>query len=300
MQYFPLEIRLLAMLVPYGITMMVSSFSSAQPAFRRNPGALGMDSSDIDIVKHTLFRVAAALFSLPPEVFSPSPPMLEPPPRSKLESQNRDMVSDLLRRGWNEAADVFTLTNADEPAAGDHAEDYIDAGPNPSTYGEITPLGARQLFHYMGMNKRDNVVFWDLGMGQGKLVVQAYLELPRTKRVVGVELASSRYHAALNAWNTISQERSISTEGISLRHGDLFQTDLHDATHVYVASLCFTDVMMERLADKLAREASHLSCVATLRMLPGWKHDGVEYVEMTWTKPHGCAVYFYFGNRKDR
>lgn len=298
--YLPLEMRLIALLVPYGLTMMVSSFSSTQPASRRNHRALGMNSCDIDIVKHALFKVAAALFSLPPEVFSPSPPMIEPPPRSKMESQNRDMVSDLLQRGWNEAADVFTLTNADETAIGDYAGESMNAGPNPSTYGEITPLGARQLFHYMGMNKRGDVVFCDLGMGQGKLVVQAYLELPRTKRVVGVELAPSRYHAAVNAWNTISQERSISTKGISLRHGDLFQTDLYDTTHVYVASLCFTDDMMRRLADKLAKEASHLVCVATLRTLPGWKHDGVEYVEMTWTKPQGCAVYFYFGNRKDR
>ena len=80
--------------------------------------------------------------------------------------------------------DVFTLPDSEEQSFSQY---LTEMGPNPSTYGEVTTLGARQLFYYMGMTTKerdhppthqpDTIVFCDLGMGRGKLVVQAFLEL---------------------------------------------------------------------------------------------------------------------------
>jgi hypothetical protein len=108
----------------------------------------------------------------------------------------------------------------------------------PSTYGEITPLGARQLFDAMGLldyNKNININnrksqhsnphadtdtdtdtdtddgngahFYDLGSGTGKLVAQAVLELSspllkgRTllKKATGIELSPSRHKSAIQS-----------------------------------------------------------------------------------------------------
>lgn len=185
----------------------------------------------------------------------------------------------------------------------------------------MTPLGARQLFHYMKMfEKKDtnSIHFIDLGSGNGKLLVQAYLEIPNLFLVEGIELAIARHSLAIQSWNEIKDEaRSIRSQtkeilGMKQHHthgdtelnlvqGDLFQMDISTATHIYVASLCFTDDMMDALSRKISEEGDNLSCVATLKpfnvefeRISGFKQDA-RYVEMTWTRPRGIGgiVYFY-------
>ncbi len=150
----------------------------------------------------------------------------------------------------------------------------------PSTYGEITLLGTRQLFGAMGLLDRDigrstaACHFVDLGSGAGKLVGHALLELPTTaiERATGVELSPSRHHSALLAKKALmewlgrketkdSNEWSIRDvcdvndidQKLELIEGDLFDVDLSTATHIYVASLCFPDTLMLRLEDMLVQ-----------------------------------------------
>jgi hypothetical protein len=160
-------------------------------------------------------------------------------------------------------------------------------------------------------SQRD-VVFWDLGSGAGKLVVQSYLELPRIQRSVGVELAPSRHDSAVKAWEGLVQSGLASElrlnhpdattndddASLELIAGDLFHADVSEATHIYVSSLCFTDDMMRRLEEKLTCSSSKVKSVASLRAFPTHlfgTRPRVEYVEMSWTKRQGtgCAVYVY-------
>ena len=220
------------------------------------------------------------------------------------------------------------MVNERMSAAGDTGD------TKPGTYGEVTTIGARQLFYHMGISgteaptdKEDEpIVFMDLGSGVGKLVVQAYMELPRVSRAVGVELAPLRHQQALVAWKELefsAQEirtaREDATEvreaTLELLEGDIFETDVSKATHIYISSLCFSENMMHRLAAKLEKEAPKLQCVATLKALPpSFRRKGVrdrvsyevvmktlgmiertEYVEMSWTKHagRGCEVFIY-------
>ncbi len=209
-----------------------------------------------------------------------------------------------------------------------------NSGHNPATYGEITFLGSRQLFHYMHIydNVDDNekpISFIDLGSGNGKLVVQAYLEIPNLASAMGVELSPSRHDFAISSWTNIKEEakkirsetlschtRSSSTSsrlnderedvhvGIQLLQGDLFLTDISEATHIYVASLCFTDAMMDSLGDKIKSEGRNLNYVATLKPFPitfekdaGFRREA-RYVEMSWTKPRGIGGIVYFYSKK--
>ncbi len=201
----------------------------------------------------------------------------------------------------------------------------------PSTYGEITTMGTRQLFGAMGLlddnsNTTPNCHFLDLGSGAGKLVGQAVLELSdRTiHKATGIELSPSRHQAALGAkrslldWlkqannNENSCDLPITANEIETRmelvEGDLFDVDLSTATHIYVASLCFPDALMlqleEMLFQRITRQKSDnhnektstLQCIATLRPFPndlGGIRPIIRFMEMSWTSPLGSAVYMY-------
>ena len=90
---------------------------------------------------------------------------------------------------------------------------------------------------------------------------------------------------------------------LNLFQGDLFQMDISTATHIYIASLCFTDEMMSMLSTKISNEGGdQLQYVATLKPFPidfedisGFNLREARYVEMSWTKPRGMGgvVYFY-------
>lgn len=200
----------------------------------------------------------------------------------------------------------------------------------PSTYGEITTLGTRQLFGAMGLfhsnrNSIQDCHFVDLGSGAGKLVGQAVLELSDTtvQRATGIELSPSRHQAAFAAKTCLLERlqqanktsnlpvNDIDVEAkMELIEGDLFDVDLSTATHIYVASLCFPDALMlqleELLLQRIARQqqeseihkesSSNLQWVATLRPFPndlGGIRPTIRFMEMSWTSPLGSAVYLY-------
>ena len=113
----------------------------------------------------------------------------------------------------------------------------------PSAYGEVTPSGARQLFDTMGVHTASDAVFADLGSGAGRLVVQAWLELPMVQRAIGVELAPSRHATAVSAWDSLVESGATAQfahgrAAPEFRLASMLETDLSAATHVYVASLC--------------------------------------------------------------
>lgn len=215
----------------------------------------------------------------------------------------------------------------------------------PSTYGEITQVGGRQLMGAMGLilmtskyqeratdagdGSQVRIHFFDLGSGAGKLVCQMGLELMllwggshgNTEDCAimstGVELSPTRHEAAVRARQALIEHlRQQSNEEprdyrpsplppyscIEFVQGDLLEADLSSATHVYVASLCFPLSLMHALESKLVTEAPRLQCVATLQRFPNdlslshqrqHRRPVVHYIEMSWTKPFGSAVYVY-------
>jgi SAM-dependent methyltransferase len=137
----------------------------------------------------------------------------------------------------------------------------------PSTYGEITPLGARQLFGAMGLydynrsryryrksqhsdsdaddaDDDGGVHFYDLGSGTGKLVAQAVLELSSPllgkttlKKATGIELSPSRHKSAIqskqNTLNTLGNTKklkSLFSSSSSSSSGQQYEYNIYNAT----------------------------------------------------------------------
>ncbi|OEU08725.1 hypothetical protein FRACYDRAFT_249627 [Fragilariopsis cylindrus CCMP1102] len=100
----------------------------------------------------------------------------------------------------------------------------------PSTYGEITPLGARQLFGAMGLydynryrksqhsdsdaDDDDGAHFYDLGSGTGKLGRTSCIRIIITI-ATGIELSPSRHKAAIqskeNTLNTLCNTKELNS-----------------------------------------------------------------------------------------
>jgi len=311
--------------------------------------------------------------------------MIAPFPGTMKEFQNRIEVDKILEECWKNPDAGYEVQPSDEWIVNNQQQQRVDGGyfdilesdnfgesttmaapKRPSTYGEITSLGARQLFGAMGLldyprnqqhlrrwqQQRQQrqperpVHFFDLGSGTGKLVGQAVLELPpgAIERATGIELSPSRHESAVQAKEALRRLleagcRSECTEidrderfnneirifqsretihrsrsdNLELLQGDLFDVDLSTATHIYVASLCFPDNLMARLEKKLQmllqqqlerqQEQPHdvageseLQWVASLQPFPnnlGGIRPIVRFMEMSWTKPFGSAVYIY-------
>mmetsp|Transcript_125441 Transcript_125441/g.354852 ORF Transcript_125441/g.354852 Transcript_125441/m.354852 type:complete len:301 (-) Transcript_125441:264-1166(-) len=256
---------------------------------------------------------------------------LEPPPaRSAAEGEHRAAVGNALEHYW-QAHSGYGITAADEAAIADAGADATPMEEparqhncRAATYGEVTFTGMRQIGRKIGCDAwhpDGKHVFVDLGSGVGKFVALAYLEWPSVARAVGVELSSARSARARAAWEDLTARGEVqmlrgtalelpgnfsrtpptqpAADAVLFIQGDMFLQDVREATHVYVASLCFHDPMLDRLARKLAAEGTRLSFVATLRRFPhgmnGFDEVGHVTAEMSWTRGFGggATVYVY-------
>lgn len=212
-------------------------------------------------------------------------------------------VDELISRHWttferDEEAELAAIDNQlGTPAA---------AGSQASAYGEITRDGSRALFLAMGLkaHRATPAVFYDLGSGYGRLVAQCWLELAPTaiiSRAVGVELASARHYAAVRAWESVTASDdaprfSVVAGGPEFILGSMLETDLSQATHVYIANLLFDDALLDAVWQVLLHDAPRLELVASLRKFPNAGEPAhVVKVAMNWND--ACPVYLYrFGS----
>jgi len=218
-----------------------------------------------------------------------------PPPTANLECYTDAWrrSDQWLLRYWDEHAGF-------EKQVGDDAEE-----DHPKTYGEVTPLGVRQLAWEMGISNENctintassrSMVFYDLGSGVGRLVTQLYLDQPHAivDKAVGVELAWDRHELAQQALVGIQNEvgctdppESDLCPPIRFIHGDATQVDWSDATHLFLSSLCFPDVVLESLQQTIL-QLPEVQVVAALNRLDWLLRNSIEWeerqvhIQMSW------------------
>ncbi|KAL7533454.1 hypothetical protein ACHAXR_005250, partial [Thalassiosira sp. AJA248-18] len=202
--------------------------------------------------------------------------MMASPPRNTLEFDLRNEVNGALSGCCSSAdrsAPLFAISREEvkyvncnsglphaEEAFRSENDNLDDGSPSPFTYGEITLLGARQLFHHMGltkntanasMNSKPNYQFFDLGGGCGRLLSSVF-------KSVGIELSPSHHNIAVwenlvgsgdalrirklaeRSWGVRTDDNSA-ISSVELHEGDLFELNISQATHLYFQRICWKD-----------------------------------------------------------
>ena len=138
------------------------------------------------------------------------------------------------------------------------------------TYGEVSIESvATTILPLLNLDEDD--VFFDLGCGTGKILVQVVLQTP-CKRATGIELMQNRVLEGHKALKRL-QERDIAIlrdKQIEIFRGDIFvppdQARLMDATVVFINNVMFGPALMLKVME-LLKDMSNLRCVITLRKI---------------------------------
>ena len=163
-------------------------------------------------------------------------------------------TTDILETLYSGLSDIHDIPGDEQRC--------IEESGGHEAYGELTIRGGQALRALLA--PREDDVFYDLGSGAGRLVLQAALEWP-CQRSVGIELAKSRHMVGKMALSRASREVR---ERAVLKCADMIACEgCEDATLVYVASLLFDDPFMSLLGGKLA-QLPHLRTIAALTRFP--------------------------------
>ena len=193
-----------------------------------------------------------------------------------------------VQDAWRQIDDLIaTYWSSGDGFDGNEGKEY--------TYGEVTGVGARQLAKEMGISSAKargegrRIIFYDLGSGVARLVVQMVLDNPvAINKSVGVELSKERHDVASSALSRIrsSEYKSDLLSKVELANADALEYDFSDATHIFISSLCFPRQVLEELQGIIltlddVRVVAALNRLDKLESSSGWEVKDVP-VQMTW------------------
>lgn len=154
--------------------------------------------------------------------------------------------------------------------------------PFVPTRNEVLPA----VFKLLNLNEGD--IFYDLGCGDGRVVVEAAKRFP-VKKAVCIELRRELAEEA---------RRRARREGVDnvvhVVEADFFKVNLSEATAIYMYLLTSVN---EALKPKLKRELKPGTRIVTLDFpIPGWEPVKTMQTEGAWQK----TLYLYVIGRSDR
>eukprot|EP00035_Acanthoeca_spectabilis_P037917 m.48473 g.48473 ORF g.48473 m.48473 type:complete len:389 (+) comp8918_c0_seq1:97-1263(+) len=157
-----------------------------------------------------------------------------------------------------------------EASTGESAFTVGGAEDDP-TYGEISVEGALSLFESLGLRESD--VLYDLGSGNGKVVLLAAFAFPLSL-AVGIELDPPRHSLATALLRGRVVARQVDVIGrVNYLCGDAFSKNAFSgATVVYMLSNAFPDEIFRRFLGSVelmsAKEQELLRTIVTSRPIP--------------------------------
>ncbi|MCE4607604.1 MAG: class I SAM-dependent methyltransferase [Caldisphaeraceae archaeon] len=134
---------------------------------------------------------------------------------------------------------------------------------------------------FEALDLREGDVLYDLGCGDGRVIMEAAKKYP-IKKAVGVEL---REELVKDLMDRVKKENA--SRKVQIIHDDFFKAPISDATVVYMYLLTSVN---ESLKPKLRQELKPGSRVVTLDFqIPGWKPVKILGDKTGWQK----TVYVY-------
>lgn len=173
-----------------------------------------------------------------------------------------------------------------------------EAGGSP-VYGELLPKSWETVLKDLDAMGKLKGNFYDLGSGNGKLVVQAILQYPKKlNKATGVELLKTRYQQAQDVKEALVKEGLISERKLQFKNEDIAKTDIHDATVVFMCSTCYPQPLMQTMVERFGALKKGL-VVLTLEKLPDtYKDFGLKYIKQytlptSWNRFPGSDIHMY-------
>jgi len=106
-------------------------------------------------------------------------------------------------------------------------------------YGEIKKNGIFELNNHI---KSNGGVFYDIGSGNGKLLLQMAV-ISNFDRYVGIEIEKIRYLYSVDI------KKQIGIENASFINADVLNTDISDASFVFINDLMFNEEMRKKILE---------------------------------------------------
>lgn len=157
-------------------------------------------------------------------------------------------------------------------------------------YGEIMPTALDKLLGYINLNKND--VFYDLGSGAGKVVLQTALSFP-VKKAVGIELSKERFEQSCTALKRAYELGFLNNPKVSFKNIDLMKANLNDATVIYCCSTAFSQKFMNKIVKYLScfRQSFRLLSLQDLPETKNFELVNILKLDMSWTRKTSVHIY---------
>jgi len=212
----------------------------------------------------------------------------------------------IIEKIYLDIFDGFDISKEEEVETSGKEFRLLD-GFGSATYGEVKQSSGPYVRQLLEIKKED--VFFDIGSGVGKLLIQMAISTP-CKKAIGVELSESRYEASIQALDNL---KKLKEEGciknnceIIFKNEDVLDTDLSEATTIMYSNVCFPPSITEKLLAKMAFTVAPGTKILTLKKLCArcgyickakgkycafWRLIKEATLKCTWTS--SCSAYVY-------
>jgi len=224
-------------------------------------------------------------------------PAATPPPAPLLSWRVASAyLEDIFAQIPRSSIDDFRKETPEEERArvnASHGEAGLK-GNNAHVYGEPSPMATDQILRSLDLQRSD--VLYDLGCGRGFFLMQALLSFP-IEKAVGAELAGSRVQIGQAAHKLLLEQGLLKGgKRLELYEQDMTQTNLDDATVVFMDSVFFSDDLLNAVAKRMARARNLRSVVMIMKGLPAnpwFELERTEKLKMSWSPRFGSDVLFF-------
>ena len=171
----------------------------------------------------------------------------------------------------------------------------VEASEGELMYGELLTSGVTKALERLGAKQSSGKeTLLELGSGTGKVALQAFLECPGLRRVVGVELSRARHDVAVTALSRLADQQP----GFTLSHPGPDRSALQDTggrmIELQCGDLTATDAALVREARFLLLQVvlpEHVQTAAQrmqLHVVDGCRALMLKDLSRTWALEEPC------------
>jgi hypothetical protein len=171
-----------------------------------------------------------------------------------------------------------------------HDDMKIRKASSSSLYGEITFGALEKLLTYLKIGEKD--VFFDLGSGVGKVVLQVAMTSP-VKKAIGIELSGARFRESVLVLVSAAKQKWVSRRKCEFHHENILEADLSKATIIYTCSTAFPMTFMKKLAKKLGEIKKPLRIVTTQELPENMGLVCIDKLQLDMSWARKTTVYIF-------